>query len=284
LWGQPQLVEVTKGGSRRVVYDFIEQIAQACPFVRLDADGQDRPFDGEGEDSTGATFQKIEPGPIEALRQGEGRAWQWVEGFAQGLVGGNGPYPCYLGSVESWWRHADPACYQHPGERDGDVTWLTEPVPKRQETAVVFVGGTSYSVAEAELWSEGQRLVRFPTGRAADARWAAGDVELRYFFGGDTRDEKIPYGLSGLFLLRLPAALVTPGKPLKLSVKMLAGAPDAWFMVHGCRYALRVTGLAALPEPARPGMAAFTPHRNGTFGVTGADYEVELGETEEAHV
>lgn len=276
LWGQPQLVEITKEGARRVVFDFAERIDQARPFVRLDADGQDRPFDHPGKDSTGATFQKIEPGPLEALRQGEGRAWQWIEGFAQGLVGGNGPYPCFLGSVESWWRHTDPAYYQHPGERDGDVTWLTEPVPERRETAVGWVGGTSYSVAETELWVDGKRLIRFPTGTATDARWTEGNVELRYFFGGDTRDEKIPYGLSGLFLLRLPGTLIRPGQPLKLSAKMRAGAPDAWFMVHGCRQALRATKTAALPPPSRPSIAAFTPHRRGTFGVTGADYEVAL--------
>lgn len=274
LWGQPQLVEVTKEGQRRVVYDFVERIDQARPFVRLDADGQDRPFDGVGEDSTGATFQRIPPSPIETLRQGEGRDWQWVEGFAKGLVGGTGPYPCFLGSVESWWRHLDPAFYHQPAEREGDVAWLTAPAPARKETAVVFVGGTSYSDAEAELWANGRRLLGFRTNLAADARWREGDVELRYFFGGDTRDERIPYGLSGLFVLHLPASLITPGEPLRLSVRWLAGAPDAWFMAHGVHHALEASKLAAPPQPPRPCLAAFTPHRHGAFGVTGADYEV----------
>lgn len=57
LWGRPQLVKTSSNGDRRVLYDFIDHIAESRPFVRLDVDGKDRPFDGKGADRTGATFQ-----------------------------------------------------------------------------------------------------------------------------------------------------------------------------------------------------------------------------------
>jgi hypothetical protein len=56
IWGQPQLVEVAVDGSRKVRYDFCKEIDGAKISVRLDSDGKDRPFDGKGLDSTGATF------------------------------------------------------------------------------------------------------------------------------------------------------------------------------------------------------------------------------------
>jgi len=61
-WGQPRVVRVTAGGQREVQYDLIEHIDRSKAMVRLDATGKRRPFDGEGEDSSGATFKAAAPG------------------------------------------------------------------------------------------------------------------------------------------------------------------------------------------------------------------------------
>ncbi len=60
VWGQPRLVDVAADGERRVRYDFVERIAEGRASVRLDADGRERPFDGAGEDATGATFRRAD--------------------------------------------------------------------------------------------------------------------------------------------------------------------------------------------------------------------------------
>jgi hypothetical protein len=261
------LIDVAKNGDRRVLYDFLDHLADAHPFVRLDADGVDRPFDGKREDSTGAAFDLIRPSPVEALRRGEGRDWQWVEGFASAGEGSHihaGDYRCYLGSLPSWWGYA---------EEGGVVEWTSAPVPERKDSAIAFLAGTDYVPGKAELWCDGHRLIAFDTGRTADARWLEGDVELRYIHGGDTRDERTTYGLSGLYVLRLPAHLVSAGKPLSLSVKLVSGG-HAWFMIHGCRDALHACKLATPPDMSIPCIAAFTPCRGGAFGITGAEYDV----------
>ncbi|MBI2298403.1 MAG: hypothetical protein HYU66_05525 [Armatimonadetes bacterium] len=268
LWGRPQLVEVHNAGSRRVVYDFAESIGEARHFVRLDADGRDRPFDGSGEDGTGATFRRVEPSPVQTWLAGAGRGWQPVEGFVAALPGRathEGGYRSYLGVAPSWWGYA----YEN-----GAVSWTTAPVPRRRETAVVFIGGTNYTPGTAELWCDGRRLLGFETGSREDAAWRENGVELRYYQGGDTRDERTPYGLSGVFLLRLPASQVQAGKQLSLTVKMLSGN-DAWFMLHGYARAFQAAERVSLPTPNEPCIAAFTPHVGGAFGVTGADFGVD---------
>jgi len=276
LWGQPELVRIGPDRARDVIYRFADHVQEAHPFVRMDSDGLDRPFDAPGRDSTGATFRRVEPGPLAALRAGEGKEWQWIEGFAGALSGGHGPYRSYLGSVESWWCRQDVSLRVHP-EETGEVTWLTAPVPTRRETAVAFIAGTDYASGAAQLEGDGQQLIGFEIGNRADARWREGDVELRYYHGGDTRDARTTFGLSGVFVLRLPPGLVMPGQPLRLTVRMLSGG-FAWFMVHGYRNVLELGEEGILPKPAMPAIAAFTPHDGGAYGVTGADYEVEVPE------
>jgi len=56
-WGAPQLVEILPDGSRNVRYDILANVGNARAFVRLDSTGEERPFDGRGEDSTGAEFR-----------------------------------------------------------------------------------------------------------------------------------------------------------------------------------------------------------------------------------
>jgi len=271
LWGQPELVRVADGGRREVLYRFADRVGDARGFVVSDRDGLERQFDGGNTDSTGATFRLLEPSALQRLRDGEGRSWQWVEGFAGASTARaphSGGYRNYLGVVPSWWAYA----YE-----SGEVAWETAPVPARGETAVVFIGGTNYEAGRAELFLGGVGLLGFDTGRSADASWEGNGAELRYLHGGDTRDERIPYGLSGVFVLRLRPDLVTPGEPLRLAVRMLPDpANSAWFMAHGYASALRAAGRVVTPEPARPAILASTPHLGGAYGVAGAEYDIDV--------
>ncbi len=74
-----------------------------------------------------------------------------------------------------------------------------------------------------------------------------------------------------LFILKLPARLITAGQALALAVRMKPGG-RAWVMVHGYDDPF----AAALPEPATDAIAAFTPHAGGKQGVTIGEFAVEL--------
>jgi len=269
LWGEPQVVEVGADGSRRVRYDFLKNIGLARAFVRLDGSARERPFDRPGADSTGATFKPADPGVLYRLRSGEGRPWQWVEGFAAWVKQPpqRSSYRCYLGSVESGWVYA---------HQNGELSWLTAPVAERRPTAVAFIGSTGYGPGKAELWCDGRRLLAFETAKPQDCRWEAGGIELRYLHGGDTRSATIPFGISGVYLLRLPASHVAPGRPLNLVVRVPAAGGGDWFMVHEYRDAAEAAAGASIPVPRKPAITAFTPHLDGKFGVTVAEYSVEL--------
>ena len=270
LWGKPQLVEVASGGKRNVKYDFASHIDQSRAIVRLDSDGKERPFDAKFKDSTGATFTLAVAGPIERLKEGEGKSWQWVDGFADWADGpsNSAGYPSYLGTVNSGWAYS---------AKNQELSWFTSPVVERKETVVAFVAGTGYAPGKAELWCDGSKLVTFDMAKTSDMKWEENGVELRFLFGGDTRGENTPYGISGVYLLKIPASMVTPGKPLNLSVKMQPEQAGDWFMVHCYRSVSDCTRGAVTPKPTIPAIAAFTPHL-GSAGVTIAEYDVDLGE------
>lgn len=137
-----------------------------------------------------------------------------------------------------------------------------------------FVGGTGYGSGKAELWCDGKRLLEFDTAKPSDGRWEADGVELRYLHGGDIRNETTTFGISGVYLLRLPASYVTPGKPLNLAARVPAIGGGDWIMVHEYRDVAEATARASIPLPRKPAITAFTPHVDGKFGVTIAEYTV----------
>ncbi|MHB0998412.1 MAG: glycoside hydrolase family 20 zincin-like fold domain-containing protein [Armatimonadota bacterium] len=271
LWGQPEIMQIDTSGNRKSVYSLTDNIDNGLFFVRLDSDGNDRAFDGKGEDSTGAAYRVLKQSPLDLLRNGEGRGWQWVDGFDSWVSTPlhRSPYRCYLGSPSSGWVYA----------REGSaLTWLTAGVPSNKDTAIAFIGGTDYNPAQAELWCNGKHLLDFNTGSSTDLRWSEGGVELRYIHGGDIRDERTTFGLSGIFILRLPADMVSPGKPLELSVRFKPG-DLGWFMVHEYKNTLEATQDAILPGETKPSIAAFTPHNSGQFGVTIAEYDINIADS-----
>ena len=269
LWGAPRIVEVTADGQSHVRYDFLQNIDRARLFVRLDSDGRERAFDHNAADSTGATFKAVGPGVVRGLMSGEGAAWQWVDGFTGWAKPPpqRGSYRSYLGSVDSGWIYS---------RQNGEVSWFTGPARERKPTAVAFIGGTGYGRGKADLWCNGKKLLTFETARPEDARWAEGGAELRYHHGGDTRNETTTFGISGVYELRLASSLVTPGKPLNLAVRLPSDGGGDWFMVHEYRDTAAATDDASPPDPRTPAIAAFTPHLDGTFGVTIAEFPVEL--------
>ena len=272
-WGSPQLIRIRAGGSRQVVADLVSQAGEAQTFVRLDSDGQDRPMDGDGVDTSGAAFRPLRPGPVartfDQFREEDGRERQWVDGFSEwsGKPPHRGGYRHWLGLRDSGWAYS---------RIDEHLAWLTDAAPSKMDTSVPLIGGTSYEKCIAELWCNDEHLLTFETGSTDDARWREDEAQLRFTFGGDTRDERTPYGLSGLFVVRVPARIVVPGEPLRMRVKLRSGDGGAWFMVHGYEDAEDALQPGHAPLPTQPALAAFTPHAQGQFGLTIGEYTVPL--------
>jgi hypothetical protein len=268
LWGQPKLVRRSRGGPARVVCDFTANLHEARAFVRLDKETKERPFDKPEQDSTGATFKQLGPDRVGALllklQKGEGKGWQWLDGFAgwRGSAPHGGEYASYLGSCDSRWAYAT----------GGEVSWLAAPAKANREAAVVFVGSSDFVPSEAEVWLDGQRVIGFPTGVTQDGHWQRGGLELFYCQGA-----VIPHnGISGVYVLHVPSAMVTPGKPLELSARM-AKLGGGWIMCHAFPDTLRrIINPTPAPAPGEGVIAAFTPHLEEQFGVTIGEYEIKV--------
>lgn len=268
LWGRPRIVEVAAGGSRRVLADLARRIGSVERLVRMDADGYEKPFSDGLRDRSGAVFATAEPGIIAALKAGELRDRQWVNGFAAWLTepAHRGVYKCWLGDIVSGWAYR---------EEVGAPAWRTAPAPRRAPTAVAWIGGTGYASGSGELWLGGRKLLSFDMARPSDAIWKGGGAELRYYHGGDTRSPEITYGISGIYVLLLPPEMVEPRKPLNLQVRLPAGAGD-WYMVHEYPDPGQACSMAAIPEPRMPCIAAFPPHIGGEQGVTIGQWALNL--------
>jgi len=122
-------------------------------------------------------------------------------------------------------------CYQHkPGSL---ISWETAPVPRdvpAEGVAFAFAGGLGNKPAAADkgfsLDINGRETIRF-NAPPLDA-WKSKDerVELqfevaRYTGGGDPM---------GLFYLKVPRDLLTPGEPCRLAVRSLQGV--GWFALN----------------------------------------------------
>ena len=267
LWGQPQLIRIGRARKREVVYDFAQHLDQARAWTRLDEDGLEHPFDAPGEDATGATFKLLGPGATarRLLRmQEESKDAQWIGGFGKWTPGAphQGAYTSYLGEVDSGWSYA----------AEGEVSWETDAVPSKQRTAVVFVGSTDFNPAKAELSCDQEPVVTFDTGIAADRTWRQGECELRYLHLATIPNR----GLSGIYILRLPASRITPHRPLRLAMRIPAKG-GGWVMCHGYPNTLQaVQEQLRAPDPSLPAIAAFTPHKNGRSGVTIGEFIIQV--------
>jgi hypothetical protein len=211
----------------------------------------------------------VNPGELQLLKSGEAKDWQTLDGFAEWAVPPHeGQYRCYLGNVDSGWAY---------GKEEGEITWRTAPVPAKRNTAVAFVAGSGYAPGKVDLSCNGEKLVSFDVAKAVDQQWEENGVVLRFILGGDTRNETTTFGISGIYVLMLPASKVTAGKPLTLSIKTPSAGGCDWFMLHEYRSIQDEARHVMCPKPVMPAIAAFTPHLDQRFGVTVAEYEVDRG-------
>jgi len=266
LWGEPRVVRIRDDGRREILSDLTERAANGRASIRLDSELEERPLDAAASQGTGAEFAPVREGPVAALIA-NARDRQWVDGYIPRVparASHSGPYRNYLGTAPSYWGYA---------RESGEVIWRTAPIPEARGTNLVFIGGTDYTPGTAELLCNGVSILHFATGSREGAAWSEDDVTLRYLHGGDIRDERTTFGLSGTFVLELPGRLVTAGEPLELAVRMLTEG-QSWFMLHGYEHPMRAGDSVILPAPARSGFLAVPPHRDGGHGIVAMEWPV----------
>jgi hypothetical protein len=267
LWGQPQIVRIGITGHREVIFDFANNLDKTRAFTRLDVDGKEYAFTTPGEDATGATFKLLGPDAMArhiAQIQNERKDLQWVGGFKKWgeSAPSQGSYTSYLGEVDSHWAYA----------AGGQVSWETDSIPKQEPTAIVFVGSTDFGPAKAELYANGERLLTFDTAIKENRAWKANGCELRYIHGAELPSR----GISGVYILEVPASKITPGQPLHLAMKIPVKG-SGWVMCHAFPNTLQaVRQQLQPPDPKVPAIAAFTPHKNDKFGTTIAEFSIQL--------
>jgi len=172
-------------------------------------------------------------------------AGPWLKGYEKTVAGEklmyHSPYPglssALLVRAREDWREAE---------------WETEPVPadfRGDEATFILMAGlaTGKGGHRFDLRVDGQPAASFTTGRDASSRmWSVdGECGISLSFQTATIDQFNE--LFGFLFLRVPRALLKPGRPLRLA---LAGEPagsDDWAMVFERPLA---TSFTAQGEPA----------------------------------
>jgi len=206
--------------------------------------------DETGHDLPGVTVRPALPeGPVTA--QPEAPA-QLIDGFGAAVHASRQSelYADYRGNSPAWWEALE--------DPDGAVVWTTDPVPTRAPTVFAFTAAMSEQPGEAELWVNGQYALTFSTGEFhAPQRWQRGPYVLEFV----PREQG--HFLSGYFRLLVPAAQITPGRPVELRVAHVGGSPFAFFQLKGRDDTvqfehLTTDGLVASPGADAAGGAAGT--------------------------
>ena len=180
----------------------------------------------EGNDFEDVTYLPIIPeGPpppipteVDAPREAE-----LVEGFDRvGAFRHSGPYADYRGETMSWWAYGK--------DQQPEVSWTTAPCPRAVPTTVAFTASLGEEPSRAELWINGAFALAFDTGATtAPKSWERGAYRLSFL------PRAMVAGSSGVFLLKVPASVVVPGKPLELRVVPSSEKREGWFMIKGYR-------------------------------------------------
>ena len=112
-----------------------------------------------------------------------------------------------------------------------ELVWETQPVPqdvrKRTTFDFTFAGGMGFShqpQAAFRLALDGRPVIDIPEVVWKDHEWAGNGCTLRYRRDASTAE-------LGHFTLTVPSALLTPGKPVTLSVKADDRHSLLWFAV-----------------------------------------------------
>ena len=181
---------------------------------------------------------------------------QHVEGFARVLFAHNdhasatvqnardfrGTSRAYM--TGAWWA---------PGQvKDNRLEWETAAPPAKKDTVFTFVGASSPlppAIArgpEVKLYVNGEYALTFSIGLQREWEWRGSSVRMRY---RPVRNEWTSWGRqrqfelegnSGIYELVVPAAQVTEGQPVRVTVVMQPHPrwPNGWFMVKDRRDAL----------------------------------------------
>jgi 4-amino-4-deoxy-L-arabinose transferase-like glycosyltransferase len=180
--------------------------------------------DAQGHDLPGITTQARIPETPVAPVVPTTAPIQVVEGF-DSIVGFKHlekDYPDYRGHGEGW------RAYVH--DDHGEVVWRTAPCPRKDPTVFVFTATTSGEDSADELYVNGTYALTFNTGDQRTVRnWERGAYHLTFAPKAEAA------GSSGVMLLAVPAAQITPGQPVELRVIPARGNNDAWFMVKAYR-------------------------------------------------
>jgi hypothetical protein len=233
MTGEPKyrLIDL-RAGDNGLLVQSCEDIGDWWFNVRItDADGRDLP-----DITTVATL------PVEAMRPpagGDGTepaSEQVVEGFAAIVSGDRDPrYPDHRGGSESWRARVS--------DRSA-VTWRTAPPPAAAATIFAFTGSTSDEEGDFALAVDGLHALTFQSQRDREVHsWSENGYTLVFVSRASVA------GNSGFYLLSVPAARITPGRPLELRVSGAGGDGAAWFMIKAYRDTLaheRITPALAV--------------------------------------
>jgi len=147
----------------------------------------------------------------------------------------------YRGDSEGWSEAVE--------DSDGAVVWLSDPVAERAAAVFAFTANMGEEPGRAELWVNRHYALTFATGRFEGARrWARGPYALEY------HPHRASHGLSGYWLVEVPAPEVTPGKPLEFRVAHSDGAPGARFVLQARRDTIEHESLRAANRASPAGV------------------------------
>jgi 4-amino-4-deoxy-L-arabinose transferase-like glycosyltransferase len=132
------------------------------------------------------------------------------------------PYPDYRGGTESWWAYVrDP---------EGEVVWLTAPLPAKKRTVAVLTASFSEVPFNGELYVDGKYVLKFQLSPDFENQtWTAGGYRMSFLF------RQAVAGRSGLLFIEVPAEATRAGEPLELRITPTGGDDAGWFMVKGYR-------------------------------------------------
>ncbi len=193
-----------------------------------------RLIDAQGHDMEDiASVAELPVGSLPGAAGRESDAVQLLEGFAGAARGQREDhYPDYRGGARSWRARV---------ENHSSVRWQTAAPPVAAETVFAFTGSTSDESGQFRLFVDGREVLTFESHADRDTHWWHGERITLVFFS-----KASAAGNSGVYLLFVPADLITPGRPLELRVEGAGGDPLAWFMLKE----FRDTGSAERLSPA----------------------------------
>ena len=198
-----------------------------------------RVVDDKGVDlpgvTTAAEIPATVPGPARSAPQ---ELPQLVDGFGAivRFKTDYHQYPDYRGAGAQAWSVA-------VRDQGTDLVWQSAPCPEQKPTVVAFHASTSDEQGDFDLYVNGTHALTFHVGPGSDMRSASqGDYALTFVPKAHVA------GNSGIALLSVPAAQITPGQPIEIRVVPKSGDPAAWFMVQSYPDTIAIEQLT--PEQA----------------------------------